>query len=318
MVKLIDKKSYMFFIKWFIGGVIAYWLIYFGLSCIDMGIKSTIDANASITLMDSLYFSVVTISSLGYGDFRPISVGRFIAMTEVIYGLVIIALIVSKLASERTSTLVRLTYTSDVEKRLREFSEENNKKNHELSQALKAHDFEKVHELSEDFKISFSAYLHFLTFHSREGELEGKWAEKAFLRLLRSVRDSSELLLKVVRLKQINSKERLRCNKALNRAVQFGNALTQRFEEGNIVGNANHIIKMKNEANVYYERFRSGKEPAVELTELTDALLKRVEERLPTEQPWERHIHKVIAKELRISNSLAHKAISAIVAKKAA
>lgn len=308
----------MFFIKWFVGGLVAYWFIYYGLSYFGIGIQSTITPNKGITIIDSLYFSVVTISSLGYGDFRPISVGRFIAMTEVIYGLVIIALIVSKLASERTATLVRLTYTSDVEKRLREFVEENAQKNHDLIQAIDAHDFDKIYDLSEKFKISFSAFLHYLAYHSREGELDGKWAEKAFLRLLRSVRVSSELLSRVIRLKQINSKERLRCNKALNRAVKFGNALIQRYDESNIKGTANHIIKVTNESNTYYERFKKGKEAPVELTELTDALLKKVESRLPNEKPWERHIHKSIAKELRISNSLAHKAISKIVEKTAA
>src|ERR1019366_6870575 len=53
------------------------------------GLVLSYDEHAKPSFMDCLYFSVVTISSLGYGDLRPVGVGRLIATLEVSTGLVI-------------------------------------------------------------------------------------------------------------------------------------------------------------------------------------------------------------------------------------
>jgi len=47
-----------------------------------------------------MYFSVVTLTTLGYGDLAPVSdVGRFFAMTEAIIGQVFLVTIVARLVS---------------------------------------------------------------------------------------------------------------------------------------------------------------------------------------------------------------------------
>ncbi|EHY9861266.1 two pore domain potassium channel family protein [Vibrio parahaemolyticus] len=316
MIKVIDKHSYKFFVYLFLGGVAVYWVIFYILSLFGHGVESTMTPKESIGAIESLYFSVVTISSLGYGDFRPVGFGRFVAMTEVIYGLVIIALVVSKLASERTSTLVRLTYTSDVEKRIKDYIEGNSQKNFKLMKAIDAHNYDEIDELVNDFRISFSAYLHFLAYHSKEGEIEGRWAEKAFLKLLRNVSKSSELISGVMRLDNLKSSERLRCEKALKRAIKFGEALKERYEEQNIIGNADHISKVYNDATKHVQRVASGNAPAVILTNLTPELIERVRKELPKGTDWPRHVHKDIAEKLRISKNLAHKALSEIAEEK--
>ncbi len=269
-----------------------------------------------IGVVESLYFSVVTISSLGYGDFRPVGFGRFVAMTEVIYGLVIIALVVSKLASERTATLVRLTYTSDVEKRVKEYTEANSQKNFKLMKAIDIHDYEKIDELINDFRISFSAYLHFFVYHFKEGELGGRWAEKTFLKLLRNVSKSSELISSVMRLDSLSAQERLRCERALKRAIKFGEALKERYDEQNIIGNADHITKVYDDTIKHVQRVASGEVPAVTLTKLTPELVERVRSELPKNGAWPKHLHKSIAENLRISKNLAHKALSKIAEEK--
>lgn len=315
MIKIIDKRSYKFFIYLFIVGVVLYSIAFYFLSLFSMGIESTMSPKEIVGIPESLYFSIVTITSLGYGDFRPISFGRYVAMTEVIYGLIIIALIVSKLASERTSTIVRLIYTSDIEKRIKEFIESNTQINYRLKKAIEEHDYKVISELSNDFKISFSSYLHFLAFHAKQGEIEGRWAEKSFLKLLRNISKSAELLSHVMRLKNLSASERLRCEKAFKRAIKFGNALQDLYQEQNIIGNSNHILKMYENVISHVKRVESGDAPEMILTKLTPALLERVRDELPDDN-WPKNIHKEIATNLRISNGLAHKAISQIVSGK--
>jgi hypothetical protein len=57
------------------------------------------------TPLECLYFSVVTVATLGYGDFRPVSWGRGIAAVEVLAGLVVAGVFVSQLVSQRQERL---------------------------------------------------------------------------------------------------------------------------------------------------------------------------------------------------------------------
>jgi len=48
------------------------------------GISST--AGANVFVLDHLYFSAVTFSTLGFGDYRPLGLGKLAASAEAILG----------------------------------------------------------------------------------------------------------------------------------------------------------------------------------------------------------------------------------------
>jgi hypothetical protein len=58
-------------------------------------------AREPVHFTECLYFSVVTIATLGYGDYRPVSWGRLIASVETLLGLVLAGVGVSRLVSQR-------------------------------------------------------------------------------------------------------------------------------------------------------------------------------------------------------------------------
>ena len=67
------------------------------------------DGAAGISLLDGLYFSVVTEAILGYGDMRPIGVSRALACAEVVLGLVAAGVAVAKITSTTGRELRRTT-----------------------------------------------------------------------------------------------------------------------------------------------------------------------------------------------------------------
>jgi voltage-gated potassium channel len=68
------------------------------------------DAPATLDGFSALYFSVITLCTVGYGDITPVSrVARMLAMTEAITGLFYMAVLISRLVSVYSSTPVRTT-----------------------------------------------------------------------------------------------------------------------------------------------------------------------------------------------------------------
>jgi hypothetical protein len=74
-------------------------------------------------LGNAVYFSIVTFSSLGYGEITPVGLGRLVSCGEVAVGLSLIALLIGKLASERQSAILVALLSSDMERRLSGFAE---------------------------------------------------------------------------------------------------------------------------------------------------------------------------------------------------
>ena len=96
-------------------------LLFYFLSPYGHGISIDADSSVTPSLIDCAYFSIVTISSLGYGDLHPVGWGRIIASCEVLLGLVLIALLVSRLASQRQALQIQALHASEQERRLRDF-----------------------------------------------------------------------------------------------------------------------------------------------------------------------------------------------------
>lgn len=53
---------------------------------------------------NSLYFSIVTATGLGYGDLAPLGLSKWLASAEAMFGVVVLALFVTKLLSHRHDT----------------------------------------------------------------------------------------------------------------------------------------------------------------------------------------------------------------------
>jgi len=80
--------------------IIGFGLIYFILSFYQLILVENVkDGNVSVIslFLRSLYFSGVTLLTIGYGDITPLSIGRFIAITQALIGYLLPTAFVLKL-----------------------------------------------------------------------------------------------------------------------------------------------------------------------------------------------------------------------------
>jgi hypothetical protein len=73
---------------------LSYWLLGFRRQGLTAG-------GGWVHFPDCLYFSVVTFTSLGYGDIVPHGVGKILACLEVMLGLAFLGVFIAKLTSSK-------------------------------------------------------------------------------------------------------------------------------------------------------------------------------------------------------------------------
>ncbi|MFJ4345454.1 potassium channel family protein [Pseudomonas sp. NPDC089401] len=70
--------------------------------------------NEAADAYELLYFSVVSITTLGYGDFTPVGLSRLFASLEAIFGILFMGYSISQILSLRQSALVEYSVNYSV------------------------------------------------------------------------------------------------------------------------------------------------------------------------------------------------------------
>lgn len=101
------KQQYKLALK--LSGILVASILIFGLAYLLAGMvggglveKDT----SSLGFWDCLYFSTVTITTLGYGDITPSGLSRVVASLEAVFGLVFVGYAVAQIVSLRESGLI--------------------------------------------------------------------------------------------------------------------------------------------------------------------------------------------------------------------
>jgi hypothetical protein len=94
------------------------------------GIQPTFTSTTSSSLaptvnfLDCLHFSFVTIATLGYGDYRPESYGRAIAAFEVLAGIVLMGVFISRLVSRQQDHIFRRLISGQFNSEIQDFRDQ--------------------------------------------------------------------------------------------------------------------------------------------------------------------------------------------------
>ena len=121
MVRWLDDINILLLLAIFVLLIVLFGAFYTIMTPSENGVIQSNVESGKFDFYDGLYFSIVTVSSLGYGDMYPVGLSKVAATTEVLIGLGFIGIMIAKLTSRALSHLVSRLFVSATRERLREF-----------------------------------------------------------------------------------------------------------------------------------------------------------------------------------------------------
>lgn len=289
------------------------------------------------TFPEAVYLSIVTFTSLGYGDVLPVGFGRVVAVLDVACGLLLTAVLIGKVASERQASLLLLLHTSDTQRRISAFAKELTNISGALSDQPESEVTIKVNGAELDslrtliqaignymsfngFQAGIVEFGNFSTLSALYNELD-----IAFDVCLRIVLRSGENSDTVVMARGVSCCTRIfvlvRLMNRLHRSAAmksslFGTLLISlRLKKPASLTLAEAAAKSKSELLFQSMAIGLGRAEAWKARGYHSLQLERVLAEMPNgpKDGWGNQVHKPIAAKLGVSNSVASKCIAKLL-----
>lgn len=307
--KLLDSVSY----KIVIGSIAA--AIVCSASCFHYWSPSKQgDVIALLDWPSSLYLSIVTFTSLGYGDISPVGHGRTVAAAEVLFGLVSIAVLVGKMASERQAAILFLIYSSEQQRRITVFRKKVNKAYNRIQVSFLDYNHDALFEQVKRM-VNFIPIInnHLLT-HANEGKLTHSGNFPSLRKLYNELSQFQLVLYNILKTAHVEERTLNHVRSTLTLIKNISTSM-RRFHKRDTVslGLFNQLDSLDESIQKWYVLRNSGQRlPLRHRAEPTEFLLSRVYESLPL-LPWEEEIHRDIARLLNIEYKLAARCINILI-----
>ncbi|MDY0744781.1 potassium channel family protein [Paucibacter sp. R3-3] len=285
------------------------------------------------SLFDTAYFSVVTFTSLGYGELSPQGFGRLVAMFVVVAGLALIALLVGKFASERQQAILQLLHSSDCQRRLVDFAAQLETLILNVQAATAAKNISLTKDSMRELSSRVAAVSNFLVFNANQAKLIEFGNESALFALYLQLRGVYQMCIGIHKAETldvvISRRSRAIAGRSLalvklmsifhgeaDRRTSYLGALCRRvrnfrhptpFAPSALAQRVTRLWDlMAHEDGLFKVWVRSG---------LTPATREDVWSAAPSGLPntWPAGVHKQLAQKLGISNTLAQKCLGVLL-----
>lgn len=206
LVTFVEKISILRYIVIFALAVIVFGFLYYLLTQCGHGIGRDDEALDNSTVFTGIYFSIVTISSLGYGDMHPMGVSKILACIEVLFGLVMIGIMIAKVTSYRVDRI----YSSYAQIRLENFAEGFNKSQRDFAEIMTNFEATRFEEIVSTFQAQCTAFSRYFSDETNQRdyfrivpvsiiEQVGNAIDEAFSELKRTMEevDSSQEMIEI-------------------------------------------------------------------------------------------------------------------------
>lgn len=282
------------------------------------------------SVLEAAYFSVVTFTSLGYGDLSPKGYGRVVASVVVLSGLALIALLVGKIASERQHSILLLLHTSDCQRRINEFTRELVDLAGELTLAVKSKSTTRTQAAARSLSDRIEVVGNYLVFNANQARLVEFGNESSLLALYNQLQKIQQLSLRIHKAESddllISRRTRsiaARCLGLIRLMMKFHSRAERNTSYlGSVVKLLPISWLRPSNTRASSLQVRVAKINSVmqlearnldlwSRTSRTPIVLEEAWRRVPSGEPssWPHGIHKKIAEQLSISNRLAQSCI---------
>lgn len=254
------------------------------------------------SVLSAMYFSAVTLTTLGYGDISPLGGGRIVAIFLAITGLTIVAILIGKVSSERQSSLLLLLHTSDVERRMSSFTTEVHEYMEEIRTLSSANEPDKLHKNIKGLRALIESINKYMVFHINQSLFIEIGTNTSIKKLMSKFSECHDVIFGLKEISK-NNKKIESATYSVSKKMSF---IEDMLEANSVEKKSNSDVFRVSHLRLKHDEFTNWKK-----TTMTESLLLEVQSKLPDvpRQEWPKHIHKPIAKDLDISNKLVVKCI---------
>jgi len=114
----IDKLSFLHILVIWLVIIIIFGLVYHYFDDNKSYLFGPVNKIQTNSLMDSIYFSFITATSTGFGDIIPYGSFKMLSIFEVVFGLLLLALVTSKLVSIKQDIILGEIYDISLNERI--------------------------------------------------------------------------------------------------------------------------------------------------------------------------------------------------------
>jgi len=313
--RILEDVSYSTLLKVILTIIFGCAVYFFFATSFGHGIKVSKDSFSDIVRWDALYFSIVTFTSLGYGDLSPEGIGKVIASFEVLAGIILMAMFIGKIASERQSTLLLLLSTSDNQRRLRELEENVDLSNMDISTALNEQDQSRAGVAAKRGVSLIASIRKYLTFQANQAQLTEFGNTSSLRDLYAKLREYQQMTIDLYKLSVARGSARASFEKIVREVHAIAEIMVE-FHPNDLdcKNTFLHIGLNTKKFLVIKADMDSGIAKETYLSELNESLLIHVHNFLKS-MPFDKNSIKNISDRLNISRRMAQRCVNELVAR---
>jgi len=106
----LDRLTFYFIFVIWISVIIIFGVAYYSMPGSTSFLYSNVNREVVSSIQDAIYFSFITATSTGFGDIIPFGLFKIIAICEVVFGLLLLALVTSKIVSVKQDMIISEIY----------------------------------------------------------------------------------------------------------------------------------------------------------------------------------------------------------------